>query len=160
LRTSAQDLLAGDVDVLIDVMGGEHPALEIVSRALDAGIHVVTANKTLIAAHGESLAALARRRGVGLACDAAVLAGVPFLGALARRPLIGAPDRITGIVNGTSHFIVNEIAAGGSLAAALTKPSRGARGAGHSADLSGRDAAGSPRFCCIRPAAAACASPI
>ena len=142
LRTSAQALLAGDVDVLIDVMGGEHPALEIVSRALDAGIHVVTANKTLVAAHGEALAARARRRGVGLAFDAAVLAGVPFLGALARRPLIGAPDRITGIVNGTSHFIVNEIAAGGSLATALNEAiARGYAEPDSSADLSGRDAA-------------------
>jgi len=142
LRTSADDLLAGDVDVLIDVMGGEHPALAIVTRALEAGIHVVTANKTLVATHGQALAALARRRGVALACDAAVLAGVPFLGALARRPLIGSPDRITGIINGTSHFIVNEIAAGGSPADALAEAiARGYAEPDSSADLSGRDAA-------------------
>lgn len=142
LRTSVQDLLTGTVDVLIDVMGGEHPALQIVSRALEAGVHVVTANKTLVATHGEALAALARRRGVHFAYDAAVLAGVPFLGALARRPLIGAPDRITGIVNGTSHFIIDEIAAGGSLADALDEAkARGYAEPDSSADLSGRDAA-------------------
>jgi len=142
LRTSARNLLAGSVDVLIDVMGGEHPALEIVSGALEAGIHVVTANKTLVATHGEALAAIARRRGVAFAYDAAVLAGVPFLGALARRPLIGAPDRITGIVNGTSHFILDQIAAGGSLAEALGEAvARGYAEPDSSADLSGRDAA-------------------
>jgi len=142
LRTSPRDFISGSVDVLIDVMGGEHPALEIVSGALEAGIHVVTANKTLVAVHGQELAARARRRGVHFAYDAAVLAGVPFLGALARRPLIGAPDRITGIVNGTSHFILNEIAAGGSLAEALGEAiARGYAEPDSAADLSGRDAA-------------------
>jgi hypothetical protein len=67
---------------------------------------------------------------------------VPFLGALARRPLIGAPDRITGIVNGTSHFIVDAIAAGGSLSEALEEAKTlGYAEPDSSADLSGRDAA-------------------
>ena len=142
LRTSAADLFATRFDVLIDVMGGEHPAYEFVRRAIELGVHVVTANKTLVALRGRELAALAQRRGVVFAYDAAVLAGVPFLGALARRPLIASPHRITGIINGTSHFIACELERGGSQASALAEAIvRGYAEPDSSADLGGRDAA-------------------
>ena len=142
LWTSAADLFATRFEVLIDVMGGEHPAYEFVRRAIELGAHVVTANKTLVALRGRELAALARRRGVVFAYDAAVLAGVPFLGALARRPLIASPHRITGIINGTSHFIACELERGGSQASALAEAIvRGYAEPDSSADLGGRDAA-------------------
>jgi len=142
LRTTANELFHTPFDLLIDVMGGEHPAFELASRAIENGVHVVTANKTLVARRGRELEALARRHGVVFAYDAAVLAGVPFLGALARRPLIASPERITGIINGTSHFIACECARGGSLASALTEAiARGYAEPDSSADLGGRDAA-------------------
>jgi homoserine dehydrogenase len=141
LRTSGPDLFGSAFDLLIDVMGGEHPACDLVRQALDAGVHVVTANKTLVAAHGCELAEVARRRGVSFAYDAAVLAGVPFLGALARRPLLSAPRRMTGIVNGTSHFIACQLERGGSFESALVAATElGYAEPDSAADISGRDA--------------------
>ena len=142
LQTSHDALFAEPFDVLIDVMGGLDPAGDLVKRALDTGRHVVTANKTLVAARGLEFEALARQRGVSFVYDAAVLAGVPFLGALARRPLIAASSRISGIINGTSHFITCRLSRGGSLQAALDEATRqGYAEPDSSADLSGRDAA-------------------
>jgi homoserine dehydrogenase len=142
LHTSADDLFAEPFDVLIDVMGGVDPAGDLVRRALEAGAHVVTANKTLVAARGLEFDAYARRRGVAFVYDAAVLAGVPFLGALARRPLIGSPRSLTGIINGTSHFIACRLERGGSFEAALAEATRrGYAEPDSSADVGGRDAA-------------------
>ena len=129
------------LDVIVDVMGGEEPAFTLVQRALTAGMPVVSANKTLIARRGGELASLSRCHGVPLAFDAAVLAGVPFLGALARRPLLGATDRITGIINGTSHFLLSALAAGVTFEDALADAcARGYAEPDSSADISGRDA--------------------
>ena len=123
-------------------MGGVHPAYEYVRQALEAGIPVVTANKSLMAEKGEELRALARRAGVPLAYEAAVLAGVPFIGALARRPFIGTPLRITGILNGTSHFLTCALERGGSFEHALAEAvDRGYAEPDSAADVSGRDAA-------------------
>jgi len=142
LTTSANALFAKPCDVLIDVMGGVNPAFELVTRALLAGVHVVTANKTLVAAHGPRLESLARRQGVAFMYDAAVLAGVPFLGALARRPLVASPLRMTGIINGTSHFVTSRMVRGGSFASALKEAVRlGYAEPDSSADVGGRDAA-------------------
>ena len=142
LHTSAASLFGTQADVVIDVMGGEHPAHELVTLAIESGAHVVSANKTLVAAAGRELRALAARRGVAFVYDAAVLAGVPFLGALSRRPLIGSPVRITGIINGTSHYVTSQLARGGSLDAAVAEAvAHGYAEPDSSADLSGRDAA-------------------
>jgi homoserine dehydrogenase len=103
---------------------------------------VVTANKTLVAHHGPELRALARRRRTILACEAAVVAGVPFLGSLARRPLLAAAARIAGILNGTSHFVLTALDRGATLPAALDDAvARGFAEPDSAADTSGRDAA-------------------
>ena len=142
LHTTASGLFATRFDILIDVMGGEEPAFEFVQRALEAGTHVVSANKTLMARRGLELHAIALRSGAALCFDAAVLAGVPFLGALARRPLVSAPHRILGIVNGTSHFVTGALEAGETLPAAVARAiERGYAEPDSSADISGRDAA-------------------
>ena len=130
------------LDVVIEALGGVEPARGLVAAALDAGIPVVSANKTLVAHHGLALAALARERGVAFAYDAAVVAGVPCLGAIARRPLVAAATRIAGIINGTSHYIVTELARGATFAAALARAVElGYAEPDSAADLSGRDAA-------------------
>lgn len=142
LHTDASGLFASRFDILIDVMGGEHPAFEYVLQALQLGTHVVTANKTLMARRGLELHAAALRSGSALCFDAAVLAGVPFLGTLARRPIVSSPNRIFGIVNGTSHYISGALEAGESLASALTRAiDRGYAEPDSSADIGGRDAA-------------------
>ena len=129
-------------DVVVEVLGGVDPAYGLVRRALEAGTPVVSANKTLLAARGDDLAAISRRHGTPLAFDAAVVAGVPFLGALSRRPLLGATRRITGIINGTSHFLLTAVAAGASFEVALAEAcARGYAEPDSRADISGRDAA-------------------
>lgn len=98
---------AAPYDVVIEVLGGVEPARTLVARALATGTPVVTANKSLLAACGDELRALAAENGTTLRCEASVLAGVPLLGALARRPLVAAARRLSGIVNGTSNFILS-----------------------------------------------------
>jgi hypothetical protein len=96
----------------------------------------------LMAEKGEELRTIARRAGVPLAYEAAVIAGVPFIGAWARRPLMGSPVRVTGILNGTSHFLTCALAEGGSFEAALEEAiDRGYAEPDSAADVSGRDAA-------------------
>ena len=101
--------LRGNYDVVIEALGPIEPARTIVSRVLGRGVPVVTANKALVAAHGPELSALAARRGTTLRYEASALAGVPFLGALAARPLVSDVQRFTAVVNGTSNFILSKL---------------------------------------------------
>ena len=104
--------LAGDpsIDVLVEVIGGEgDPAKRAVETALNAGNPVVTANKALLARHGQKLAALAERRGVALNFEAAVAGGIPIVKTL-REGLNGASfTRIYGILNGTCNYILTRM---------------------------------------------------
>ncbi|CAN5421791.1 homoserine dehydrogenase [soil metagenome] len=125
LITSDPDaIFARRPDVVVELLGGLDPAFTLVARALTLGIPVVTANKSLLAARGHELDALAARAGVPLLYEASVLAGVPFLGALARRPHASTISRLQGIVNGTSNFVLARMAAGASFAAALAEAQR------------------------------------
>lgn len=101
--------LAADPDIVVEVLGGPEPARTIVLEALSRGIPVVTANKTLLAAHGDELMECASRTGTPLLYEASVLAGVPFLGTFARRPLARDVSALSGIVNGTSNFILSRM---------------------------------------------------
>jgi homoserine dehydrogenase len=97
------------VSVVIEVIGGLEPARTYVLRALDAGKHVVTANKALLATHGTELFAAARRRGVLLGFEAAVAGGVPIIGALRDGLAANRILSLQGIVNGTSNFILTKM---------------------------------------------------
>jgi homoserine dehydrogenase len=142
LSTGGVNVLESDVDVVVEVLGGLEPARELVTLAIDAGIPVVTANKTLVASAGAELRSLARRRHAAFAFDAAVLAGVPFLGSLSRRPLVAGAREIAGVLNGTSNFILSEMANGASFDDALAEAiARGYAEPDCDADLSGLDAA-------------------
>jgi homoserine dehydrogenase len=98
---------APDIDVLVELMGGEGGAAKAsVEAALGAGKHVVTANKALLAHHGTKLAALAEKQGVALNFEAAAAGGIPIIKAL-REALVGNEiARVYGILNGTSNFIL------------------------------------------------------
>lgn len=109
LTTDPRTALATRPDVLIEVLGGIEPARTIVLEALNAGIPVVTANKTLLAYCGTELFEAAARTGVPLLYEASVLAGVPFLGTLGRRPLARSISGLRGILNGTSNFILSRM---------------------------------------------------
>lgn len=130
------------VDVIVEALGGVEPAFTLVHRALDRGIPVVTANKSLVAAHGEDLARLARRRGTALRYEAACIAGVPFLGTFERRALVSRAAGVTAILNGTSNYILTTMTRGGSFAAALADAQRlGYAEPDPTMDISGADAA-------------------
>ena len=92
----------GDIDVVIELIGGsEGPARALVEAALASGKHVVTANKALIAHHGQELAKLAEQRGVQLFFEAAVAGGIPALKVLREGLAANHISRVTGILNGT-----------------------------------------------------------
>ncbi|MDX6714159.1 MAG: homoserine dehydrogenase [Baekduia sp.] len=145
LRRSEGDfdeILAGS-DLVVELMGGLEPARDYVLRAMAAGKHVVTANKQLLAEHGEELWAAARRHGVQLRFEAAVGGVVPVVRVL-QESLAGAHvERIHGIVNGTTNFILSRMAeTGAPYADALAEAQRlGYAEADPTDDVTGKDAA-------------------
>ena len=124
LTSDPRELLDGRPDVVVEVLGGLEPARTLVLEALSRGIPVVTANKSLLAAHGDELLEAAWRARVPLRYEASVVAGVPFLGTFDRRPLAAAVTELAGIVNGTSHFILSRMETGCDYAAALVEAQR------------------------------------
>jgi homoserine dehydrogenase len=130
-------------DLIVEVLGGLDPAREYVLRAMAAGRHVVTANKQLLSQHGEELWAAAREHDVQLRFEAAVAGVVPVIRVL-QESLAGAHvDRLHGIVNGTTNFILTQMAeTGASYAEALAEAQRlGYAEADPSDDVNGKDAA-------------------
>ena len=102
-----------DIDVVVELMGGDEPARTLISAALAAGKAVVTANKHVLAHHGPELEAIARRAGSALRFEASVGGGIPLLTPLAAQLAPSGVSRVRGIVNGTSNFILTEMAAEG-----------------------------------------------
>jgi homoserine dehydrogenase len=103
---------AGDVDVVAECIGGTTLARELVTAALKNGKHVVTANKALIAEHGNELIPLAEQAGVSLLFEAAVAGGIPILKALREGMAANQVNAVAGIINGTGNFILTEMEAG------------------------------------------------
>ena len=102
-------LFATRPSIVVEALGGLEPARTLALEAIARGIPVVTANKSLLAHHGNELAEAAALAGVPLRFEASVLAGVPFLGTFARRPYASALTSVTGIVNGTTNFILSQM---------------------------------------------------
>jgi homoserine dehydrogenase len=130
-------------DLIVELIGGIDPARDYVLRAMRAGRHVVTANKQLLSQHGEELWEVARSEGVQLRFEGAVAGVVPVIRVL-QESLAGATiDRVHGIVNGTTNYILTEMARTGmSFADALAEAQRlGYAEADPSEDVDGRDAA-------------------
>ncbi|HEY8762929.1 MAG TPA: homoserine dehydrogenase [Solirubrobacteraceae bacterium] len=129
--------------LIVELMGGIEPAREYVLRAMRAGRHVVTANKQLLSQHGEELWEVARQEGVQLRFEGSVAGVVPVIRVL-QESLSGATiDRVHGIVNGTTNFILTEMARTGmTFEAALSEAQRlGYAEADPAEDVNGRDAA-------------------
>jgi len=98
-----------DIDVVVELIGGTQLALELVLQAIQNGKHVVTANKALIAMHGNEIFAAASNKGVVVAFEAAVAGGIPIIKAL-REGLAGNKIQwLAGIINGTGNFILTEM---------------------------------------------------
>ncbi len=103
-----------DVDVFVEVMGGhEGPARAATEAALAAGKHVVTANKALLAHHGQALAELAEDKGVALRFEAAVAGGIPVIKALTEGLAGNRIKRVMGVMNGTCNYILTRMQAAG-----------------------------------------------
>lgn len=95
-----------DVDVVVELMGGEGIALELVEKTLQVGKPVVTANKAILAAHGDRLFGLAGARGVALGIEASVAGGIPVIAALTRSLSANSVAGVAGIINGTCNYIL------------------------------------------------------
>jgi homoserine dehydrogenase len=137
------DAILADADLIVELIGGVEPARDYVLRAMQAGRHVVSANKLLLSQHGEELWAAAREHGVQLRFEAAVAGVVPVIRVLQESLAAAHVERIHGIVNGTTNFILSEMArAGMSYAEALARAQElGYAEADPAADVSGLDAA-------------------
>ena len=141
-RGDFDDILASS-DLIVEVIGGLEPARGYVLAAMAAGKHVVTANKQLLSQHGEELWTAAREHGVQLRYEAAVAGVVPVIRVLNESLGAAHIDRIHGIVNGTTNFILSEMARTGmAYEDALAEAQRlGYAEADPTDDVTGRDAA-------------------
>ena len=110
LTSSAEEILAADdIDVVVELIGGYEPARSFVLQALENGKHVVTANKALIAKHGEELFPIADAKGLQVGFEAAVGGGIPCMKALREGLAANAIQSIYGILNGTCNYILTRM---------------------------------------------------
>ena len=98
-----------EVSIVVELMGRIEPAKTFITRALQAGKHVVTANKDLLAVHGAELIAIAKEHGVALYYEAAVAGGIPILRTLVNSLAADKVTRVLGVVNGTSNFMMTKM---------------------------------------------------
>ncbi len=132
-----------DVDVVVELIGGSTVARDLVLRAIDNGKHVVTANKALIATHGNEIFTRAREQGVMVAFEAAVAGGIPIIKALRESLAANRVQWLAGIINGTCNFILTEMRSHGREFAEALKDAqaRGYAEADPTFDIEGIDAA-------------------
>ncbi|MGC8633064.1 MAG: homoserine dehydrogenase [Candidatus Limnocylindrales bacterium] len=132
-----------DVDAVVELIGGVEAAGRLVAGALDAGQDVVTANKALLARRGAELERVARARGAALRFEASVGGAIPVLATLAGDLAANRIDRVRGIVNGSTNFVLTEMTAAGTPYEEVVARAKslGFLEADPSADVEGRDAA-------------------
>src|SRR6266536_542247 len=144
LTTDAETVLAHpDIDIVIELIGGIEPARTFILQAIANGKHVVTANKALLARHGNEIFAAAHAKGVMVAFEGAVAGGIPIIKALREGLTANRIEWIAGIINGTSNFILSEMRAKGAPfdAVLAEAQSRGYAEADPTFDIEGIDAA-------------------
>src|SRR3954465_6712352 len=141
-RGDLDEILARS-DLIVELIGGLEPAREYILRALSAGKHVVTANKAVLAQHGEELYDAARAAGVQLRFEAAVGGVVPVIRVIHETLAAAHIERVHGIVNGTTNFILSEMArTGATYGDALRQAQElGFAEADPTEDVTGKDAA-------------------
>jgi len=98
-----------EIDIIVELIGGYTLALELVLKAIENGKHVVTANKALIAVHGNEIFARAREQGVIVAFEASVAGGIPVIKAIREGLAANRINWLAGIINGTGNFILTEM---------------------------------------------------
>ena len=107
--TRSQVVRGNEIDIVVELIGGYTIAKELVLEAIRHGKHVVTANKALLATHGNEIFAAAQKKGVMVAFEASVAGGVPIIKALREGLAANRIEWIAGIINGTSNFILSEM---------------------------------------------------
>jgi len=141
LTISAAEVIEDpEVDIVVEVIGGEAPAHDYLRRAIMAGKHVVTANKEVMAKHGPDLQELALAQGVDIYFEAAVGGGIPLISTFKIDLLANEINRIEAIINGTTNYILDGMSQGKTYDQALDE----ARGLGYaeadpSSDVDGHD---------------------
>jgi homoserine dehydrogenase len=129
-----------DISVIAELMGGIEPAYSYVKKALELGKSVVTSNKELVAAHGAELLTLARERNINFLFEASVGGGIPIIRPLNQSLTADEIREIKGILNGTTNYILSELACGADFDAALDEARRlGYAERDCSNDLDGKD---------------------
>lgn len=114
ITANAQDLLDDpEIDVIVEVMGGEHPALEHIQSAIRAGKHVVTANKEVMAKHGPEILTLAGENDISVRFEASVGGGIPIIGPLLQDLLANDMTAVHAIINGTTNYVLTSMARDG-----------------------------------------------
>ncbi len=107
--TAGHIVARDDIDIVVELIGGDTAARELVLKAIDAKKHVVTANKALLARHGTEIFARAQARGVMVAFEASVAGGVPIIKSIREGLSANRIEWIAGIINGTTNFILSEM---------------------------------------------------
>ena len=132
-----------EIDVLVELIGGTSAAYDLIKRAIQQGKHIVTANKALIAEHGNELIALAEASGVQIRFEAAVAGGIPIIKALRESMAGNEVTEVAGIINGTGNFILTEMSTRGRAfdEALAEAQSLGYAEADPTFDIDGTDAA-------------------
>ncbi|MBL0939585.1 MAG: homoserine dehydrogenase [Gemmatimonadaceae bacterium] len=139
--TDPDALLGDDIDVLVEAIGGTEVAAQLVDAAIARGIRVVTANKALLGVRGASLLAAAETQGTTLDFEGAVCGAIPIVRCVRRGAAGVGISGVTGILNGTSNYVLERLAAGESLEAAIaTAQELGYAEADPTRDLNGQDA--------------------
>jgi homoserine dehydrogenase len=108
--TDDEEFFAEDIDIVVEAIGGEKPALDYLKRALKAGKHVVSSNKEVIAKHGVELFILAQEKGVGLHYEASVGGGIPLIAPFQQDLVANKISGIYAIINGTTNYILTRMA--------------------------------------------------
>jgi homoserine dehydrogenase len=149
-----------EIQVVVELIGGYSPAKELVLRAIALGKHVVTANKALIARHGNEIFAAARDQGVMVGFEAAVAGGIPIIKAVREGLAANHIEWIAGIINGTGNFILTEMRDKGRDFADVLQEAqqRGYAEADPTFDVEGIDAAISSPSWARWPSASRCSS--
>ncbi len=132
-----------DIDIVAELIGGTDVARDLVLAAISSGKHVVTANKALLAEHGNEIFAAAQEQGVSVAFEAAVAGGIPIIKALREGLTANQIEWVAGIINGTTNFILSEMRdTGASFDSVLAEAQRlGYAEADPTFDIGGVDAA-------------------
>ena len=115
ITTNVDDILSNpEVDVIVEVMGGQDPAFDYILKSVSLGKHIVTANKEVMARHGPDILTLSRKKGVQTLFEAAVAGGTPIIAPLLRDLVANEVLTIHGIINGTTNYILTSMSQGGA----------------------------------------------